>query len=178
MVGEEAQGAGPGAPVPGLARSLRARFARLRGEEPEVPLARGAGGEPGVPSSESARRGELGAGAGPGEDLILARERFTNRVARFLTLAGSRREALLPGLLEDVEVFRSWGAGGPLLDAALALEGGGEAGDEGREALLEAMLGPLVLREASRRLEGAAGSERERLSRLIVRSAGLGGRER
>lgn len=173
MVGEDAQGAGPGAPVPGLARSLRSRFARLRGEESEVASARGARGEPGVPSSGSGRREESGAGAGPAEELILARERFTNRVARFLTLSGDRREALLPGLLEDVEVFRSWGAGGPLLDAALALEAGG--GDEGREALLEAMLGPLVLREASRRLEGAAGSERERLSRLIVRSAGLGG---
>jgi len=89
-------------PLSGLARSLRERLDQVvpPGVEPRE-------GEPAEPEPSTLPPG--------------VRDRFTTRIALYLGGDEERREALRPGLRDDVELLEEAEEEGPLVQAALAL---------------------------------------------------------
>ena len=84
-------------PISGLARSLRDLLDQV------APA--------GTDASESAATGRRGS----------MRDRFTTRIALYLEGDEERREALRPGLQDDVRLLHEAGEEGPLMEAAQAL---------------------------------------------------------
>lgn len=153
----------------GLARSLSARFEalglRAPGDEDEAEV----GG--GVPSSRDAEAPGDAAARAPRtrSDEVHARERFTNRLARYLQGSSATKSELLPPLLEDIEELRGSGAVGPLAEAAIAVYRTRDSdGDPtGVDPLLGQLLGPAVRGVLGERLERAGEGERGRLEALL-----------
>ena len=96
----------------GLARALRDRF--REGDEPGEEAAPRGGTAPGE-----------GAAPGVGDPHLPTvslppgtRDRFTTRVARYLTETDERRALLLPGIREDLALLEEAGARGVVAEAA------------------------------------------------------------